>query len=125
MFSDCSMPALKRKRPVSKPRRESSRERRWDAQGLWLRSERGALVLRRRVEALHEPHAQEEDIPAAERHALLLRAREDVREGDRVRRERVVREPSPVRSLVEAHEVEEDAAPANAMLRPVCRMRLE
>ncbi len=123
MSSDCSIPALERS--VSKLRRESAHEHRRHVQGLRLRSEGGTLVLRRRVEALHEPNAQDQNVSTTEGHALRFRAREDIRERDRVRREGVVRESSPMCSFVEAHEVKEDAASADAVLGPVYRMRVE
>lgn len=68
---------------------------------------------------LDEADAKEQDVPAAERDSLLLRARDEVGGGHRVRRHRVVREPPAVCVRVELDHVEQHAADADAVLSPV------
>ena len=89
------------------------------SQGFGLSGEPITLLLRRAVVAEHEADAEDEDVRRLEGDTLLLRAREDVLERDRVRRERVVGQLAVQLRVVLDH-VEEHAATANTVLRPVC-----
>ena len=72
------------------------------------------------IKLLNEPDANEEDICLSERDALFLGTSFELRSTDWVRGPRIIGKISALTSVV-VDEIEEHAAAADTMPRPVCR----
>ncbi len=112
MSSDCSIPALHARQPhtleIEKKHRQSLR----------LLPQRVPPLLTLLIKLAHETHPQNQHIPHAELHALLLRTRLQLLDRYGVARPWIVREWLAICG-VEADQIEKDTAAADAMGGPV------